>query len=176
MEPIVNKVAESGIITLDPVRFLPGNIQLFDLKPFLFMELILKEKDFRASLQSYNWEQHRAQKVILTCTTDAIIPVWAYMLVASALQEVQAEVVMENEEEARKLFMLREIDRLDITPFEGQRIVLKGCGDTPIPEAVYVALTMRLKPVAKSIMYGEPCSTVPVYKKKQTLNPSTSRD
>ncbi len=163
--PIVNKVAESGIITIDPASFLAqGEIAVFDLKDFLFMGLILKEKDFREALKSLDWEIYRDKNVAVTCTADAIIPMWAYMLVASYLQPVAKEMVIGNEEELRKQIFLKYISRLNTDDLRDQRVVIKGCGDTPIGEYVYFEITRLLRPVVKSLMYGEPCSTVPVYK------------
>lgn len=165
-EPIINKVAESGIITIDPATFIPtGETVVFDLKDYLFMGLILKEKDFRESLKSLDWEQYRDKNVALTCTADAIIPVWAYMLVTSNLQPVAREIVMGDEHELQKQVFLKNVSKLDIKSFEDKRVVIKGCGDIPIGDYVYMELTRLLRPVVKSIMYGEPCSTVPVYKK-----------
>ena len=166
MEPIINKVAESGLITLDPVQYLPaGEVAVFDMKDHLFMGLILKEKDFREALKTLDWESYRGKYVALTCTADAIIPVWAYMLAAAYLQPVAAEVIMGTEETVRQQITLQNLDRINTADYEDKRIVIKGCGDTPIGDYVYMELTKRLRPVAKSIMYGEPCSTVPVYKK-----------
>ena len=169
-EQFINKVAESGIITLDPATHIPvGGTAVFDLKDHLFMGLILKEKDFREALKSLDWEQYRDKNIALTCTADAIIPVWAYMLVASNLQPVAKEIVMGDEKELHRQLFLKNISKINITEFTDKRVVIKGCGETPIGDFVYMELTKILRPVAKSIMYGEPCSTVPVYKKP--LNP-----
>lgn len=166
-EPIINKVAESGLITLDLEHYYPKEeIASFDLKPFLFMEMILKEKDFRAALLQQDWLQYENKIVAVHCTADAVIPMWAYMLVASYLQPVAREVVMGDEQAARKEQFIRNIQSINTTEFQDQRIVVKGCGDLPIGEYAYLEITKKLRPVAKSIMYGEPCSTVPVYKKK----------
>ena len=164
---IVNKVAESGIITLNLEDFYPkGNIVTFDLKDFLFMGLILKEKDFRAALLALDWSQYQGKHVAITCSADAIIPVWAYMLVASNLQPVAGEIVLGSAQDLVREVMLQRIAVIDAPAFTDQRVVIKGCGDLPIPDAAYVAITAKLRPFAKSIMYGEPCSTVPVFKKK----------
>lgn len=166
-EEIVNKIAQSGLITLDPADFIPREkIVVFDLKDFLFMGMILKEKDFREALKQYDWESLRDQTVTLTCTADAIIPVWAYMLVTTYLSGIAKEVLMGNELEARRQLFQRKLSELPVEPYRDQRIVIKGCGDELIEEFVYTALTQKLVPVAKSVMYGEPCSTVPVYKRK----------
>jgi hypothetical protein len=130
------------------------------------MELILKEKDYRAALQTHDWTQYQDKDVILTCTVDAIIPVWAYMLAAQYLQPVAARIRMGTIEQATKELLLDTIDKLDIAQYNDQRMVIKGCGDVPIPDEAYAMITAKLKPVVKSIMYGEPCSTVPIYKRK----------
>lgn len=166
-QPIINKVAESGLITLDPASFLPqGETIVFDLKDYLFMGLILKEKDFREALKNLDWEQYRDKNVALTCTADAIIPVWAYMLVASYLQPVAKEFVMGDENQLQRELFLKNLGTINAQDYTDKRIVVKGCGDIPIGDFVYMELTKILRPVAKSIMYGEPCSTVPVYKAK----------
>ena len=166
-EPVANKVAESGLITVDPASYIPnGETSVFDLKDYLFMGLILKEKDFRETLKKMDWEQYRDKNVAVTCTADAIIPVWAYMLVAANLQPVAKEVVMGDEKELQRILFLKNISQINAHEFIDQRVVIKGCGDTPIGDFVYLELTKLLRPVAKSIMYGEPCSTVPVFKKK----------
>ncbi len=166
-DPIINKVAESGLVTIDPVNYYPSEeIKLFDLKDYLFMGLILKEKDFREALKNHDWEQYRNKDVAVSCSADAIIPVWAWMLVASYLQPVAREVMLGDEKELHKSLFIKNLSRIDVNEFADKRIVIKGCGDTPIGDFVYLELTRLLQPVAKSIMYGEPCSTVPVYKKK----------
>ncbi|MGN6291137.1 MAG: DUF2480 family protein [Chitinophagaceae bacterium] len=164
--PIINKVAESGLITLDPANFLPqGETAVFDLKDFLFMGLILKEKDFREALKNLDWEQYRDKNIALTCSADAIIPAWAYMLVAAYLQPVAKEIVVGDEKELQKQLFLKNISTIKPEEFADKRVVIKGCGDTPIGEYAYMEITKLLRPVVKSIMYGEPCSTVPVFKK-----------
>jgi hypothetical protein len=162
-----NKVAESGIITIDLASFLNDKeIVLFDIKPFLFMELILKEKDFRAALLSTDWSVYQGKVVGIYCTVDVIIPMWANMLIVSALQPVAKAVYFGDETKVREQVLLEEINKIATQDYNDQRVVIKGCGETPIGESAYVAITQKLRPVVKSIMYGEPCSTVPVYKKK----------
>jgi hypothetical protein len=166
-DAIVNKVAESGLITLDLEKFLPGNpVVLFDLKDYLFMGLILKEKDFRAAMQQHDWAQYQDKYVAVACTADAVIPVWAYMLVASYLQPFATDVVYGAEEELINQVLMKNLQQLDVSVYADKRIVVKGCGDVPIADRAYLEITKRLRPVAKSIMYGEPCSTVPIFKKK----------
>jgi hypothetical protein len=166
-EPFINKVAESGLISLDLAQFIPNNeIVVFDIKPYLFMELILKEKDFRASLSSIDWTQFENKIVGIFCSTDAIIPMWANMLIVANLSPYVKAVYFGDENKTRELVLLDAIQKIDADGYIDQRVVVKGCGDTPISESAFVAITQKLRPVVKSIMYGEPCSTVPVYKKK----------
>lgn len=167
MDNPVNKVAESGIITLDPASFFPTEeIISFDLKDHLFMGLILKEKEFREALKNMDTSVFSNKIAAVHCSADAIIPVWAYMLVASRLQPVCKKVIMGNPQTVRNSILFENIARLDNSAFADKRVVLKGCGDIPVPPEAYLQLTAQLQPVVKSIMYGEPCSTVPVYKKK----------
>lgn len=162
-----NKVAESGIVTIDLASLLPSNeIIVFDIKPYLFMELILKEKEFRAALLTTDWTIFQNKVVGIICSTDAIIPMWANMLIVSALNPFAKAVYFGNENKVREQLLLENINTLNINEYNDQRVVIKGCGDTPIGESAYIAITQKLRPVVKSIMYGEPCSTVPVYKKK----------
>jgi len=166
-ETIVNKVAESGLITLDLEEYYPkAEIVVFDLKDYLFMELILKEKDFRTALQNHDWNQYQDKNVALTCTADAIIPMWAYMLVASYLQPFANEIIFGNKEAAISMLVSKNLSKIRGEAFTDKRVVVKGCGDVQIPESAYVEITNKLRPFVKSIMYGEPCSTVPIYKKK----------
>jgi hypothetical protein len=166
-DPLVNKVAESGLITLDLEKFYPkGDLIVFDLKDHLFMGMILKEKEFREALKNMDWEKYRDKYVAVTCSADAAIPVWAYMLVATYLQPIAKDVVMGDEKELHKILFLKNLSAINIHEFADKRLVIKGCGEIPIEDFAYMEITKLLRPVAKSIMYGEPCSTVPVYKKK----------
>ncbi|MEO6537143.1 MAG: DUF2480 family protein [Ferruginibacter sp.] len=165
-EVFVNKVAESGIVTLNLEDYYPKEpVSLFDMKDYLFMGLILKEKDFREALKILNIEPYENKIVALTCTADAVIPMWAYMLAASALQPVAKEIIFGSDFFVKEQILLRNIELIETGEFKEVRVVIKGCGDLPIGEAAYIAITKKLRPVTKSIMYGEPCSTVPVYKK-----------
>jgi hypothetical protein len=167
-DAFVNKVAESGIITLDLEKFFPAEpVVVFDLKDYLFMGLILKEKDFREALKNLDTAVYKDKTVALTCSADAIIPMWAYMLVTSLLQPICKEIIYGNEETAKKKLLLNNINNIDTADYADKRVVLKGCGENPIPEEAYIEATNKLRPVVKSIMYGEPCSTVPVYKKEK---------
>ncbi|MBN8688198.1 MAG: DUF2480 family protein [Chitinophagales bacterium] len=166
-DAFVNKVAESGLVTLDLEKWYPReSTAVFDLKGYLFMEMILKEKDFREALKNTDWTVYQDKHVAITCSADAIIPVWAYMLVASYLEPVAREIIMGNEQELHKHLFLKNLGAIDPLEYADARVVIKGCGETPIPDYVYMEITRKLRPVVKSIMYGEPCSTVPVYKKK----------
>ena len=166
-EVIVNKVAESALVTIDLEEFLPKEQPtVFDLKDFLFMGLILKEKEFREALKTTNWETFKDKTVLVTCSADAIVPVWAYMLVASYLQSQTDKVYMETEAQWKTKRITEAIQAVDETTYAGKRIVVKGCGEEPIPAEAYLEITKKLQPVAKSIMYGEPCSTVPIFKQK----------
>ena len=166
-DEIVNKVAQSALIALNLEDYYPAEeIIVFDLKPHLFMELILKEKEFRNTLQQHDWQQYQDNVVALTCTADAIIPVWAWMLVTTYLQPVAKEIIYGDEKIARQQLFLKNIDAVNVEDFRDKPIVVKGCGDLPIGEFAYMEITKKLRPVARSIMYGEPCSTVPIYKKK----------
>lgn len=166
-EPFVNKVAESGLITLDLEAYYPkGETAVFDLKDYLFMGMILKEKDFREALKTLDWSVYKDKNIALTCSADAIIPVWAWMLAVTYLQPIAKEIVMGDEKELHKTLFLKNLAAIDTNEYADKKVVIKGCGETPIGDYVYMEITKLLRPVAKSIMYGEPCSTVPVYKKK----------
>jgi uncharacterized protein DUF2480 len=166
-DEIVNKVAQSQLVTIDLETYYPAEeIAVFDLKPHLFMELILKEKEFRAALQNNDWSVYQNKIVAVTCSADAIIPMWAYMLVTSYLQPVAKEVVYGDENAVKQQLFLQRIEAINVEEFIDKRIVIKGCGDIPIGEFAYLAITKKLVPVVKSLMYGEPCSTVPIFKRK----------
>ena len=164
-EEIINKISQSGLVTLDLEQFFPVRpVLIFDLKPFLFMDLILKEKDFRAALAATDWTSYQDQIVGIYCSAEAVIPVWAFMLVASYLQPIAKEVIYGDEATVLRQVITNRIQALDPELYRDQRIVVKGCGDQPVGDFAYLEITKLLRPVAKSIMYGEPCSTVPIYK------------
>ncbi|HVG40252.1 MAG TPA: DUF2480 family protein [Chitinophagaceae bacterium] len=164
---IINKVAASGIVSIDLEKYLPVNdIATFDLKEYLFMGLILKERDFREALKNKTWEDYEGKQVAITCTADAIIPVWAYMLVASYLQPVAKEVYVGSAAELKKHSFIKNISSINPEDYTEARVVVKGCGDAAVEPFAYAEITKLLRPVVKSIMYGEPCSTVPIYKKR----------
>lgn len=166
-EVIVNRVAKSGIVTLNLEHFYPENeIVVFDIKDYLYMELMLKERDFRVSLKELDWSQYQNKHVAITCTTDAIVPIWAYMLIGSYLEPIATSMVYGNEESLKTLLFANALSQLNPEDYRDKRVVIKGCGEKPVPISAYVEITRLLKPVVKSLMYGEPCSTVPIYKQK----------
>ncbi|HPA35726.1 MAG TPA: DUF2480 family protein [Chitinophagales bacterium] len=167
-ELLRNKVAESGIITLDLEQFYPDVLSVveLDIKQFLLRELILKEIDFRNALKTYDWSMYKDKTVAVYCSTDAIIPQWAYMLVATYLQPVAASFHFGNAEKVAYDLFLHQIKQLDVTPYQEERLVIKGCGTKQLTGEAYMEITKKLQPVVKSLMFGEPCSTVPVYKRK----------
>ncbi len=163
---IINKVAASGLTTLDLSDFFAQQVVEFDVKEFLFMQLILKEKDFREKLKALDWSAFEGKNVAVFCSADAIIPAWAYMLISSYLQPVAAFFAFGNKETTEEKLLLHNIDSLNIEQYKDKRLLIKGCGDKPVPLSAYLEITRLLRPVAKSIMYGEACSSVPVYKAK----------
>lgn len=166
-EIIINKVSDSALFTLNLEDYYPTDeIAIFDLKDYLFMGLILKEKDFRESLKNLDISLYDNKIVAVTCSADAIIPIWAYMLIASYLQPTAKELFFGTVEQTKNNQLIRNIKALQLADFIDKRVVIKGCGELPIGEAAYMEATNLLRPVVKSIMYGEPCSTVPIYKKK----------
>ncbi len=166
-KPLVNKVANSGLITLNLEDHFPNEeVVNFDLKEFLFMELILKEKDFRIAMKEHDWTQYEGKVVLVNCSADAIIPLWAYMLVASNLSAYAADVFQGKPDEYYKYAMNKSLEAIDWSQYQDERVIIKGCGNKPVPPSAYLDITKKLRPFAKSIMFGEACSTVPVFKKK----------
>ncbi len=164
-QPIVNRVAVSGLITLNLEEYFPqAELKAFDLKDFLFMEMILKEKDFRAALKEHDWAQYEGKVLHVFCSADAIIPVWAYMLVTTYAQPFAQDIFQGTAEEYLKVHYREVLESIDFAEYADKRIVIKGCSNKPVPAAAYMILTTKLRPLAKSIMYGEPCSTVPIFK------------
>lgn len=165
-KPLVNRVAASGLITIDLEQYFPTTpLVVFDLKDYLFMELILKEKDFREAIKEHDWSQYQDKILLVYCSTDAIIPLWSYMLVASSAAPFAKDIYQGTKEAYYQSAYEKIIEELAIEKYAEQRIVIKGCSDVHVPKAAYLKLTQRLRPIAKSIMFGEPCSTVPIYKK-----------
>jgi hypothetical protein len=164
-QPILNKVAASGIVTLDLEETYPqGERAVFDLKPLLWQEVALKEDDLRAFCKSHDWSRYAGKFVTVHCSADAIIPTWAYMLVATQLQPHAAFITQGDADQLERTVFTRFVDQLDIAPYRNARVVVKGCSKLPVPLNAYVELSAKLLPVVKSLMFGEPCSTVPLYK------------
>lgn len=167
MGEIINKVAESGLITLDLEQFFPKEeVVEFDIKDFLFMEMLLKEKEFREQLEQYDWSIYKDKIAAVYCSTDAIIPMWAFMLVSTKLSPYTKEVLLGNKKAVIDKCIEKKIEELNVDQFKDKRVVVKGCGDVEISPSAYLSISNKLLPFVKSLMYGEPCSTVPVYKKK----------
>ncbi|CCG98435.1 hypothetical protein FAES_0423 [Fibrella aestuarina BUZ 2] len=167
--PIVNRVANSGLITLDLEEYYhPGERLVYDLKDNLFMGMILKEKDFRAFLKEHDWSQYAGKNVAITCTEDAIIPTWAYMLLTLQLQPYANTVVYGSLQDLDEKLYFDAIAHIDPADYQDKKVVVKGCSKVPVPTAAYVELTRRLAPVVQSLLFGEPCSTVPLFKRKSS--------
>jgi len=165
---LVNRVARSGIITYNLEDLFPEwELVEFDLEPYLFQGLILKEKDFREAMSNFDWSSLQDKNVAVFCSADAIIPVWAYMLVVTLADAFPSNILITPPEQFYDKFYLLQLQELDLTQFENKRVVIKGCSAKPVPPSAYAEVTRRLKPVVKSLMYGEPCSTVPIFKKTQ---------
>ncbi len=167
-QTLINRVAQSGLITINLEDFYPeAELLSFDIKDYLFQGLILKEKDFRKVLREHDWSAYSGKHLNIFCSTDAIIPTWAYMLVTSYAQEYALSIFQGSKEEFTKNYYNKVLDDLDYSQYEDKRIVIKGCSNKPVPPSAYSVLTGNLRPHALSIMYGEPCSTVPIYKRSK---------
>ncbi|REA57263.1 hypothetical protein DSL64_24175 [Dyadobacter luteus] len=165
-EEIVNRVATSGIISLDLEElYHPGERVLYDIKDNLWQGMILKEKDFRDFLKSHDWAAYSGKNVAVTCSEDAIVPTWAYMLLASHLEPYAHQVVFGDLEVLEAKLFSDAIAGINAYEYEAKRVVVKGCSKYPVPVSAYMEITKLLKPVVQSLMFGEPCSTVPLYKK-----------
>ncbi|MCW5912202.1 MAG: DUF2480 family protein [Cyclobacteriaceae bacterium] len=166
-DEIINRVSNSQLVTFDLEElYTPGERVLFDVKSLLFQELILREKDFRDFIKTHNWSQYQDKFVAITCSADAIVPTWAYMLLASSLQPYAAIVIFGSLQDLEARLFEQALNKVDWQKFDKAKVVVKGCSKVEVPVLAYVEAVNRLRPVAQSIMYGEPCSTVPVFKKK----------
>ncbi|MCS6933524.1 MAG: DUF2480 family protein [Chitinophagales bacterium] len=165
--PIINKVAQKSIITLDLEELipLPDEVAHIDLKQFLYMELILREAEFRHAVKQTDWKQYEHKYVNIYCSASAVVPMWAYMVISAEVSQFAKDVVCTPPEHAAEVIMYRNIARLDVERFRNQRVVVKGCGERQISEAAYVYIAHLLAPVVRALSFGEPCSMVPVYKK-----------
>ena len=167
VKPIVNRVEQSGLITLDLENYFPApeEIVAIDLKDFLFKELILREAEFRDTVKNSDWKKYAGKYVVLYCSTNAIIPMWAYMVLSAQLAPFVKDVACSSPEHAAEIFLYRNMAKLNMDDFKNQRVIVKGCGDRKIPEAAFVQIAEQLAKVVRSLMYGEACSSVPVFKK-----------
>ncbi len=164
---ILNRVSNSQLVTFDLEElYTPGERVLFDVKDLLFQELILREKDFRDFIKSHDWAQYANKYVAITCSADAVVPTWAYMLLASVFQPHVSEVIFGSLQDLETLLFQQALDKINWEKYTNTKVVIKGCSKVEVPVSAYVALTKLLRPRALSIMFGEPCSTVPVFKKK----------
>lgn len=167
MEEIVNKVQDSGLIQMDLADFKPSkDITGIDIADQLWQGLILKEKDFRAWIKEHDWVQYNGKAVYIHCSADAIVPTWAYMLISSQLVGIASDILVGDRTDLEKLLIKQKIDELNLSDYTDAKIIIKGCSDISNPDHAMSELLIRLQPVAKSIMYGEPCSTVPLFKRK----------
>ncbi|MCS7005881.1 MAG: DUF2480 family protein [Cytophagales bacterium] len=171
MDTIVNRVAQSSLITLDLSEYYHhGERIVYDIAQHLYEGLILREKEFRRFLSEHDWETYRGKNVAITCSTDAIIPIWAYMLLATKLQPYAHKVIFGTLAELENALFQDALSKIDLTKFQDAKVVIKGCGKVPVPPFAYVEITRLLLPYAHSIMYGEPCSTVPIFKRTTEKN------
>ena len=165
-EEILNRVANSKLAVLDLEDYYPnGKRVLFDIKDWLFEGFVLREKDFREQVKNYDWNQHQDQFVALTCSTDAIIPAWAYMLLVLELESISKRTIIGNLDMLETAIYQDIFNHLDLKDFENKPVIIKGCSNKPVPRNAYIMIAEKLKPLALSIMYGEACSSVPLYKK-----------
>lgn len=166
---IINRVSNSKLVTFDLEDFYPvGDRVLFDIKDWLLEGLVLRETVFREKALEHDWKQYEGKYVALTCSTDAIIPAWAFMLLVTHLQPYAKKVVTGDLQELETILFTEIIEKLDVSALEGKPVIVKGCAHKPVPKNAYLLLIQKLQPVVKSLMYGEACSSVPLYKTKKT--------
>lgn len=167
-DEIVNKVAQSKLVVIDLEDYYhEGERVLFDIKEWLFEGLVLREKEFRQLAKEHNWDQYQGQFVALTCSSNAIVPAWAYMLISIELSGIVKKVVIGDLEHLESSLYQDIIESIDIEVYQDKPVIIKGCANKPVPENAYIMLATRLKPMATSIMYGEACSAVPLHKRKK---------
>jgi len=168
---IINRVANSPLITFDLEDYYPqGERVVYDIKDNLFQEMILREKEFRAFVKEHDWSQYQDKYIALTCSVDAIVPTWAYMLLAIKLEPYAKRVIFGTLETLEAVLFQDVLSKINPADFQDAKVVVKGCGNYPVPDFAYVEITRMLRPYATSIMYGEPCSTVPLYKRPKKSN------
>lgn len=166
-DEIINRVASSKLIVVDLEDYYPkGKRTVLDIKNWLFQELVLREKDFRETVKHHDWSQYQDDFVALTCTSDAIVPAWAFMLLTMHLEPYAKKVVIGSLDQLETSIYQEIIQNLDVSEFYDKPLIIKGCANKPVPANAYILLSQKLRPIAKSIMYGEACSSVPLYKRK----------
>lgn len=168
MSEIINRVAQSKLITFDLEDYYPkGERRVLDIKDWLYEGFILREKEFRAHVEEHDWAAYQNAYVALQCSSDAIVPGWAFMLIASKLQPYAKNVVVGSMENLETALYQTVLEQLDVTEFTDKPVIIKGCSNKPVPENAYIMAVSKLQPVAKSVMYGEACSSVPLFKKSR---------
>ncbi len=173
MEEIVNRVANSSLVTFDlETLYTPGTRVTYDIKDHLFQGLILREKDFRDHIKAHDWSGYQDKLVSIICSADAIVPTWAYMLLAVALKPYAKRIFFGSAEEMEKEIFQESLLSVDWEQYRNAKVVVKGCSDVQVPVSAYVTATFQLASVASSVMYGEPCSTVPIFKKSREAGKS----
>jgi hypothetical protein len=166
-DEIINRVANSKLVTINLEDYYPsGQRVVFDIKDWLYEGFVLREKEFRAQVASFDWSQYQDTYVALTCSSDAIIPGWAFLLLSVHLEPYAKKTIVGTLENLETSIYQDILNDLDVSSFEGKPIIIKGCSNKPVPQNAYIMLSNKIKPIAKSIMYGEACSSVPLYKSK----------
>lgn len=169
MDEIINRVSASPLITFDLEELYSGGDRMvFDIKEQLFEGVMLKEKDFRAFIKNHDWSQYKDKNMAIVCSADAIVPTWAYMLLSVALQPLASSIIFGSIAELESHLFNRSLSAIDWQQYKDAKVVIKGCSKVAVPISAYVEVTNRLRPIAASIMYGEACSTVPLYKRAKT--------
>jgi hypothetical protein len=164
---LVNRIAQSGLVTIKPEEWFPSTeILELDISPYLFQGLLLREKEFRAQMNEIDWTEYKGKILCVFCATDAIVPVWAYMVIAGHTANIVVDLFHGREIDYLKYHFRTVIDHMEIAQYSGKKVVIKGCSNKPIPSSVYQDIAQKLIPVVEKLMFGEACSTVPVYKKK----------
>lgn len=167
MSDIVNRVSQSSLVTFDLEEYYPeGDRVLFDISPWLFEGMILREKDFRKQVSEHDWDDYKDKYVAIDCSTDAIVPAWAYMLITTRLQPYAARIIIGDLNDLETGLYRKIIDSLDLSPFRDKPVIIKGCSNKPVPLNAYVWATEKIQSVARSVMYGEACASVPLFKRK----------
>ena len=164
---IINRVSNSQLITIDLTDYAPKvSVKELDIKDFLFQGIVLKEKEFRVNLKEFDFSNYTNKTVALNCSADAIVPMWAFMLITSYLNSVNADIHFGIKEDVFQQIFTANINAINASKFEGKKVIVKGCGEILLTEALYIAITKKLQNTVSSLMFGEACSAVPVFKKK----------